>query len=62
MPLRWLDEHATNGDDNARNSLQIFNEHGVSTLAMTGVAHATSARRLVETLKHENWSITDRIY
>jgi len=48
-----LEEEATNGGENARNSLAILAERAIDLSHMTGVAHATSARRLGETLKFE---------
>ncbi len=48
------DTHATNGGDNVRNSLTIMDEYGLPySHALTGVAHATSARRLTEMMRHE---------
>lgn len=48
-----LDEEATNGGENARNSLAILRTHDLSRDNLTAVAHATSSVRLGETLRHE---------
>lgn len=53
LPRIMLDEKATNGGENSRNSTNILNSHGYNTDSMTAVAHATSALRLGELLKHE---------
>jgi len=53
LPKVILDEAAASGGDNARNSLKLLNDNGFSTYAVTGVIHATSAKRLAETVKHE---------
>ncbi|MBC7404835.1 MAG: hypothetical protein H7252_04015 [Cytophaga sp.] len=53
IPTITLDEKATNGGENSRNSLNILETANRSTTALTAVAHATSMRRLAETLKHE---------
>jgi uncharacterized SAM-binding protein YcdF (DUF218 family) len=54
-PIILLDEKATNGGENARNSLALLYEHDyfTGTSAVTGVIHATSARRLAATLQKE---------
>lgn len=52
FPL-FLDEAASNGGENARNSLAILGESDFDVTSMTAVAHATSARRLGEMLKSE---------
>lgn len=53
LPEVHLDEEAKNGGDNARNSTDILIVQGYSTASVTAVAHATSLRRLAETLKFE---------
>ncbi len=58
LPHIILDEEASNGGENARNSVAILGEHYASTSSMTAVAHATSARRLGEMLKFETEKIT----
>jgi hypothetical protein len=52
------EEKASNGGENARHSLAILDERGFSLQSLTGVAHATSARRLGETLKFEAQKLT----
>jgi uncharacterized SAM-binding protein YcdF (DUF218 family) len=58
LPKVILEEKATNGGENARYSLDILTAHRVDTGTVTAVAHATSARRLAETLKHETGKIS----
>jgi hypothetical protein len=53
LPRVILEPKASNGGENARNSLVILDEAGAPTGPMTAVAHATSARRLAEGLKFE---------
>jgi hypothetical protein len=53
----YLDEQASNGGENARNSIGILNGANHSTDTLTAVAHATSARRLAEMLKSEGEKI-----
>lgn len=53
LPTILLETKATNGGENARFSLAMFAEAGVATSSLTAVAHATSARRLAETLRFE---------
>ncbi len=53
LPRVLLDENATNGGENSRNSLHLLNEYGYDTHTLNAVAHATSARRLAEMLKSE---------
>jgi len=54
LPSVILEENATNGGENARNSLHLLTESdGLNVDSLVAVAHATSARRLAETLKHE---------
>lgn len=55
-PPTYLDTKATNGGENTRNSLAIMQgvpgfRHSFDT-GVTTVAHATSSRRLAETMKH----------
>lgn len=48
------EKRATNGRDNVRYSLDLLDKHGLPySHALTAVAHATSARRLAETVRHE---------
>jgi hypothetical protein len=50
----FTDTLATNGGDNVRNSLGIMDSEGLPYQnALTGVAHATSLRRLTEIIRHE---------
>ena len=60
LPEVVLEEKATNGGENARYSLDILTNAGIDTGTMTAVAHATSARRLAETLKHETGKKTGK--
>jgi len=60
LPNIFLDEEATNGGENARNSIAILHDHNTDTSSMTAVAHATSAKRLAETLRHETFKIDGR--
>lgn len=53
LPEVILEEKAANGGENARNSLDILTSREVATSSLVAVAHATSTRRLAETLKHE---------
>lgn len=53
IPEMFIDEAATNGAENARNSLALLHNNNRSIVSLTAVAHATSARRLAEGLKHE---------
>jgi hypothetical protein len=54
LPLIKLDEKAANGGENARNGLRILTASGHTPLeAVTTVVHATSARRLSETVRYE---------
>lgn len=53
LPPVTLDEKAANGGENARNSLDILLDRGIGLVSLTAVTHATSARRLAETLKFE---------
>jgi hypothetical protein len=53
IPEIILDEAATNGGSNARNSLGLLINGNIKTASLTAVAHATSSRRLAETLKFE---------
>jgi len=54
-PITLLDKKATNGGENARNSLKLLYEHDYfnGASAVTGVFHATSARRLAAGLLKE---------
>ncbi|MBL8030716.1 MAG: hypothetical protein JNK33_00100 [Candidatus Doudnabacteria bacterium] len=56
-PTVLLEPRATNGGENARFSLAMLTEAGVTTTSLTTVAHAPSARRLSETLQHEGRKI-----
>lgn len=53
LPSVTLDEKAANGGENARNSLDILLNRGIGLVSLTAVTHATSNRRLAETLKFE---------
>jgi len=53
LPPLYLDKEAKNGGDNARNGLRILGDHGYARDSGTAVAHATSLRRLAETVRHE---------
>lgn len=53
LPSVLLEKAATNGGENARNSLSMLADHEVTYGSLTAVAHATSSRRLAETLKYE---------
>jgi len=61
LPDLYLDEAATNGGENARNSINILNEHNHTSDTLTAVAHATSARRLTEMLRNEGKIINNKI-
>jgi hypothetical protein len=53
LPPLYLDITATNGGENARNSLAIISHNELDdSSGVTAVAHATSSRRLGEMLKH----------
>jgi uncharacterized SAM-binding protein YcdF (DUF218 family) len=52
-PTVITEEKASNGGENARHSLTILDERGFSLNSLTSVTHATSTRRLGETLRHE---------
>lgn len=53
VPPTYLDTEATNGGENTRNSLTIIDENQLDIIpGLTTVAHATSSRRLAETMKH----------
>jgi uncharacterized SAM-binding protein YcdF (DUF218 family) len=54
QPVIFLDERATNGGENARFSLRMLREAGIATASLIAVVHATSARRLAETLRFES--------
>tara|TARA_B100000378_G_scaffold278674_1_gene282831 strand:+ start:10198 stop:10698 length:501 start_codon:yes stop_codon:yes gene_type:complete len=53
IPAIYLDELATNGGENARNSISLLTSNELPSDVLTAVAHATSARRLGEMLKNE---------
>lgn len=53
MPRVLVDEKASSGGENARFSLALLSQNGYEPGSLTAVAHATSARRLGETLKFE---------
>lgn len=55
LPVEVFTETAaTNGGENVRNSLALMDEHRLEYRhALTSVAHATSARRLTEMMRHE---------
>jgi hypothetical protein len=53
LPEITLDEKASNGGENARNSLEILFANGKQISPIVAVAHATSLRRLSETLVFE---------
>ncbi len=54
LPPMYLDILATNGGENVRNSLDIIGSENLHhTDGLTVVSHATSLRRLAETMKHE---------
>ena len=53
LPQTYLDEKASNGGENARNGLDILVANGHNMSSLTTVLHATSARRLSETVKFE---------
>lgn len=53
IPTIFLDENATNGGENVRNSREIFRKLRSPLTSFTAVAHATSARRLAEMIRHE---------
>lgn len=57
LPPIFTDTKALNGRDNARNSVKILCKQGQPTGSMTAVAHATSAKRLAETLRFEATAI-----
>ena len=57
-PHVLLEEKASNGGENARHSLVMLSQGGVSVSALTAVTHATSNRRLSETLKFEAQKMT----
>lgn len=49
-----LETKATNGGENVRNSLDLLDRHALPyRVGLTGVAHATSVRRLTEMMRHE---------
>lgn len=53
LPTVILDKNASNGRENARNSVALLDKAGSSLSSLTAVAHATSSLRLAETLKYE---------
>jgi hypothetical protein len=53
LPQVQLDEKASNGGENARNSLDILQKQEYSLISLTAVTHATSLRRLSETIAFE---------
>lgn len=59
LPKVLLDENASNGAENARNSLALLDKEDRDLTRFTAVAHATSAKRLAEMLKHETVLKTD---
>lgn len=60
LPTTLLETRATHGGENARFSLALLLEHDVVADSLTAVAHATSARRLAETLRFEASILTDK--
>jgi len=57
LPTVLLEQNATNGGENVRNSLPLLSSLGRKPSdPITAVAHATSMRRLAETLRHEGKS------
>lgn len=58
LPVVALDPHATNGGENARNSLALLTDASAPINTLTAVSHATSARRLAETLRFEAINLT----
>lgn len=53
LPPVPIEARATNGGENARFSLAMLAEKDFAPRSLTAVAHATSARRLAETLRFE---------
>lgn len=54
LPPFYTETKSTNGGENVRNSVALMQaEHLPYENALTTVAHATSLRRLTETVKHE---------
>lgn len=52
LPPTFLETQATNGGENARNTLDVIKRGKLGYGALTAVAHATSLRRLAHMLDH----------
>lgn len=61
LPEIVLEKNATNGRENAQNSVKILHDRGIATNSLTAVAHATSALRLAETLKFEAMQLNNGV-
>lgn len=59
LPHLIKDEKAANGVENAHNSLNLLKKYSNGLAAVTAIAHATSAKRLSESVKFESIRILD---
>jgi hypothetical protein len=61
LPEVIVEKDASNGRENARNSIAILHNRGIAIDSLTAVAHATSALRLAETLKFEAMQLSNDV-